>query len=83
MTLGHAVCLAGGNASYECTGLGHDDLGEGICRALGWSNSECSNVRVSTAICSFTGNCKGDDAASIAISMVETCGVEVLGFGIE
>ena len=82
-TLGTAVCIVGGVAPSQCSGIGHDNLGEGMCRALGGSSSECSGVRVSQAICSFTGNCEGDDATSIAISMVQTCGAEVLGFGIE
>ncbi|MBU3262220.1 hypothetical protein KPG71_19575 [Roseovarius sp. PS-C2] len=83
MSLGTAICMAGGNPSYQCGNIGNDDLGEGICRALGGSSSSCSGVSVSAAVCDFTGNCKGNDAASLAISMAETCGVEVLSYGIE
>ncbi|MDQ0319044.1 putative salt-induced outer membrane protein YdiY [Pararhizobium capsulatum DSM 1112] len=83
MTLGAAVCMSGGVASYQCSGAGHDDLGEGICLALGGSSTQCSGMPVHQAVCGFTGNCKGDDALSIAVSMVEACGPKVLHFGIE
>lgn len=82
ISLGEAVCIAGGGASYQCSGIGDQDLGVGICLALGGSSSQCAGTSVSDAVCSFTGNCKGADAASIAISMVETCGPAVLHYGI-
>ncbi len=83
MTLGQAVCMAGGVSSSQCLGIGHQDLGIGICMALGGSRSLCANVSVSGAICGFTGNCIGSDAASIANSMVQTCGPGVMRYGIE
>ncbi len=83
LSLGAAVCRLGGNAGYECSGIGDEDLGEGICRALGGNSYQCSDMSVSEAICGFTGNCRDFDAASIAVSMVETCGVEVLRYGLE
>ena len=83
ISLGEAVCIAGGGGLYECSGIGDQDLGEGICLALGGSKLGCAGTSVSDAVCSFTGNCNGDDAASIAISMVETCGPAVLHYGIE
>ena len=82
-TLGEAVCIAGGNSISQCWGIGHEDFGRGVCLALGGSSSRCAGVSVSSAICSYTGNCRGYDAASIAISMVETCGIEVLHYGME
>ena len=83
MSLGAGICIAGGGASYECSGIGNQDLGEGICLALGGRSYQCTNMSVSEAVCGFTGNCAGRDAASIAISMAETCGVAVLHYGIE
>lgn len=83
MSLGSAICIAGGRSSYECSGIGDQDLGVWICMALGGSKYQCSNVSVSDAICGFTGNCEGRDAASIAISMAQTCGSAVLHYGIE
>jgi len=83
MSLGTAVCMSGKNTTYQCAGIGNDDLGEGICRALGGSASQCESVSVSAAICAFTDNCRGYDASSLAVSIVETCGVEVLSFGID
>ncbi len=83
MSLGEGVCRAGaGSGSYACAGIGDEELGKGICMALGGLSSECSNITVHEAICNFTKNCKGFDAASLAISMAETCGAAVLYFGI-
>jgi hypothetical protein len=83
MSLGTAICIAGGRSSYECSGIGDQDLGVGICMALGRSKYQCANVSVSDAICGFSGNCEGRDAAAIAISMAQTCGSAVLHYGIE
>lgn len=83
MSLGEAVCIAGGRGSYQCSGIGNQDLGEGICMALGGSQYQCNNVSVSDAVCAFTNNCRGRNAAAIAISMVEACGPAVLHFGIK
>jgi hypothetical protein len=83
MSLGTAICISGGNYPHQCSGIGNDSLGDGICRALGGAAYQCSGVSVSEAICGFTGNCEGYDAASIAVSIVQTCGVGVLRFGIE
>ena len=72
-----------GRASYQCSGIGNQDLGAGICMALGGSQYQCNNVSVSDAVCAFTKNCEGRDAAAIAISMATTCGPAVLHYGIE
>ena len=83
MSLGEAICISGGRASYDCTGIGDNGLGVGICLALGGNRSQCANVSVSEAICSFTGNCTGYDAAAIVVSMVKICGTQVLSYGIK
>lgn len=82
-SLGEAVCMSGRHSSFECSGISDNDLGEGICKALGGSTITCRHMPVHEAVCGFTRNCKGYDAASIAVSMVETCGVGVLHYGIE
>ena len=83
MSLGEAICSSGGRASYDCTGIGDNDLGIGICLALGGNRNQCANVSVSEAICSFTGNCTGYDAAALVVSMVKICGTQVLSYGIK
>tara|TARA_R110000737_G_C14540197_1_gene478893 strand:+ start:357 stop:1103 length:747 start_codon:yes stop_codon:yes gene_type:complete len=83
MNIGTAICLAGGKSGYQCSGIEGNDLGEGICRALGGTTSQCTGISPSIAICSFTGSCEGYDPTSISMSIVKTCGIEVLSYGIK
>lgn len=58
--------------------LGGEPLG-----VFGRTAYQCPGVSVTEALCGFIGNCEGHDAASIAVSIVQTCGVNVLRFGIK